>query len=75
MAFASCADCEVIHQAEKRGRDSAIVEFMSNHDWMYQQGVKDCIEAVDNTRLEPETVGGLLVASAVLRKLLEEGSA
>jgi hypothetical protein len=53
MAFASCADCEVIHQAEKRGRDSAIVEFMSNHDWMYAQAVEDCIEAIEELSHKP----------------------
>ena len=72
-AFASCADCEIILQAEKRGRYNAIVDFMSNHDWMYMHGVEDCIAAIDSAQLEPETVGGLLAASAILRELLSKG--
>jgi hypothetical protein len=73
MAFVSCADCEVILQAEKRGEYKAVVDFMSNHDWMYMHGVEDCIAAIDNAQLEPETVGGLLAASAILRELLSNG--
>jgi hypothetical protein len=64
--------CSTLRICEQRVRDNAIVEFMSNHDWMYKQGVQDCIDAIDKTKLEPETVGGLLVASAILRELLTE---